>query len=247
LERGLLALGLPSQTIARNTRGCGDCGHCGSGCRIGAKQSTLRTYLVAAGDGGAEIVTGCSADRIQVKQGAVEGVIAQVEGGAVMVRAPMVALAAGALHSPAILLRSGLASEQAGRNLHLHPTGVVAGRYAEPTPGWVGVPQSVMGDAFADLSPGGDGAPGQGDGRERPHAPGRRGAGGGNAAHAAGHRYAGWLRSHAAGDRAARPGPECGRTVQRPPDVDLPYRQGSPILCGRSQPRRLGGEGAARY
>jgi len=154
LERGLLALGLPSQTIARNTRGCGDCGHCGSGCRIGAKQSTLRTYLVDACDGGAEIVTGCSADRIQVKQGAVEGVIAQVEGGAVMVRAPMVALAAGALHSPAILLRSGLASEQAGRNLHLHPTGVVAGRYAEPTPGWVGVPQSVMGDAFADLSPG---------------------------------------------------------------------------------------------
>lgn len=154
LERGLRALAVGCETIPRNTRGCGDCGHCGFGCRLGAKQSTLRTYLVDACDAGAEIVDGCAADRILVSQGAVEGVIAQVDGGAITVRAPMVALAAGALHSPAILLRSGLAREQAGGNLHLHPTTVVAGIYDEPTPSWAGVPQSVMSDAFANLSPG---------------------------------------------------------------------------------------------
>jgi choline dehydrogenase-like flavoprotein len=154
LERGLRALGLPSETIPRNVRGCGDCGHCGVGCRLGAKQSTMRTYLVDACDAGAKILDGCGADRILVRNGVIEGVLAQVDGGPLTVRSPLVALAAGALHSPAILLRSGIAIELAGKNLHLHPTAVVAGIYDEPTPGWVGVPQSVMSDSFADLSPG---------------------------------------------------------------------------------------------
>lgn len=154
LERGLRALALRCQTIPRNTRGCGDCGHCGFGCRVGAKQSTLRTYLVDACAAGAEIMDDCAADRLLVHNGAVEGVVARVAGGSVTVRAPLVALAAGALHSPALLLRSGVAHERAGRNLHLHPTTVVAGLYDEPTPSWAGVPQSVMSDAFADLNPG---------------------------------------------------------------------------------------------
>jgi len=154
LERGLRALNLEFRTIPRNVRGCGDCGHCGFGCRRGAKQSTLRTYLVDACHSGAQVVEGCEARRVELRDGRVDAVIARTEGGEFTVRARLVALAAGAIGSPAILLRSGIAAEQAGHNLFLHPTTAVSGLYDDPTPPWEGVPQSVVCEAFADLVPG---------------------------------------------------------------------------------------------
>jgi len=152
LERGSQALGLSSATIARNVKGCGDCGHCTLGCRRGAKQSTLRTYLVDACANGAEILVATEARRIETASGAVTGIVARVDGGDVRVRAPMVALAGGAILSPAILLRAGIAAEQAGRGFHLHPVAVTSGVYDEDLGGvWSGVPQSVLGDAFAEI------------------------------------------------------------------------------------------------
>lgn len=154
LERGLRELGLGARTIPRNVRGCGDCGHCGYGCRLGAKQSTLRTYLADACRDGAQIVTGCEARRIEVSGGSVTGVLARVAGGELHVRAPIVALAGGALLSPAVLLRSGLGGAHVGRHLALHPVAVVAGEYRDPIPAWQGVPQSVVSEAFDELTPG---------------------------------------------------------------------------------------------
>jgi len=151
LERGLGTLGLSSATIARNVSGCGDCGHCTLGCRRGAKRSTLRTYLVDACARGAEILHGTDARRIETADGHVTGVVARVAGGEIRIRAPLVALAGGALLSPALLLRSGIATAQAGRHLHLHPVSVAAGIYDEDLGGvWSGVPQSVLGDSFAE-------------------------------------------------------------------------------------------------
>src|SRR5256885_8970145 len=37
LARGLDAVGIPWRVIPRNVSGCGDCGHCGYGCRRGAE------------------------------------------------------------------------------------------------------------------------------------------------------------------------------------------------------------------
>ena len=151
LERGSRELGAATSTIARNVKGCGDCGPCTLGCRIGAKQSTMRTYLVDACANGAEILT-ADARRIEVEGGRVTGVTARVEGGEIRVRAPQIALAGGALLSPALLLRSGIATDQAGRHFHLHPVAVTSGVYDEDLGGvWSGVPQSVMGDAFAEI------------------------------------------------------------------------------------------------
>ena len=154
LERGLAQLGLLSSTIPRNVRGCGDCGHCGFGCRLGAKQSTLRTYLVDACRDGAEILHGCEAVRLELSQGRVTGVVGRVAGGELRVRAPLVALAGGSLLSPAVLLRSGIGGDQVGRHLALHPTVAVAGIYEQPVRLWSGVPQSVVSEAFADLTRG---------------------------------------------------------------------------------------------
>ena len=158
LERGLRVLGLASVTIARNVRGCVTdptavpaCGHCTLGCRRGAKRSTLRTYLADASARGAEILHSTEARRIETQGGRVSGVVARVAGGELRVRAPLVALAGGAIFSPALLLRSGIATAQAGRHFHLHPVAVTAGVYDEDLGGvWSGVPQSVLGDEFAE-------------------------------------------------------------------------------------------------
>jgi choline dehydrogenase-like flavoprotein len=152
LERGANALGLAPATIARNVKGCGDCGHCTLGCRRGAKQSTLRTFLADACAGGAEILAGTDARRIETANGAVTGVAARVDGGEITVRAPQVALAGGSIHSPAVLLRSGIATDQAGRGFHLHPVSITSGVYDDDLGGmWSGVPQSVVVNAFAEI------------------------------------------------------------------------------------------------
>jgi choline dehydrogenase-like flavoprotein len=158
LERGLRALGLSSATIARNVSGCitegsdlPACGSCTLGCRRGAKCSTMRTYLADACARGAEILHSTEARRIERQGGRVSGVVARVDGGELRVRAPIVALAGGALHSPAVLLRSDIATEHAGRHLHVHPVSITCGVYEEDLGGiWSGVPQSVLGDEFAD-------------------------------------------------------------------------------------------------
>ena len=152
LERGLATLGLTYDTIRRNTKGCGDCGPCALGCRRGAKQSTLRTYLADASRHGAEILHGCEATRIVTRDGRVDSVVARVAGGEITVRAPLVALAGGSILSPALLQRSGIATDVAGRNLFLHPVSVVAGVYDDRLEAWSGVPQSVMSDQFANIA-----------------------------------------------------------------------------------------------
>lgn len=151
LERGLEALGLPVTTIPRNVAGCGDCGPCAVGCRTGAKRSALRTWLADACRDGATILDRAEARRIVVEGGRAAGVVAAVPGGEVTIRARTVALAGGSILSPALLLRSGIATGTAGRTLHLHPVTAIAGVYDEPLDPWSGVPQSVLSEAFAEV------------------------------------------------------------------------------------------------
>ena len=151
LARGLDALGKPWSVIPRNARGCGDCGHCGYGCRAGAKRSSARTYVTDAVALGARIVTDCEARTITTANGSVTGVTAVADGRRITVRAARVVLAGGAIGTPALLLRSGLGGPTAGRRLFLHPVPAVFARYADPIRMWSGVPQSVVSDAFARL------------------------------------------------------------------------------------------------
>jgi len=152
LERGAGALSLSPKTIRRNVKGCGDCGHCTLGCRLGAKQSTLRTYLVDASAAGAEILTATEALRIETANGRVGDVVARGPSGELRIHARQVALAGGAILSPALLLRSGIAPDQAGRGFHLHPVSITSGVYDDDLGGtWSGVPQSALVDAFGEI------------------------------------------------------------------------------------------------
>ncbi len=151
LAAGLSALGLPVQVVPRNVRGCGDCGPCAVGCRRGAKLSSLRVHLAGACADGAMIFDRAEVRRILVEGGRAAGVVARVPGGEVTVRAPLVALAGGSVLSPAVLLRSGIATATAGRWLHVHPVAAVAATYDEPLAPWAGVPQGVMSEAHAEV------------------------------------------------------------------------------------------------
>lgn len=130
-------------------------GHMGFGDVTGSKQSTTRTYLADADQAGARILIGCRAERVRVEDGSAAGVEARLpDGRAVLVRAPQVVVACGALETPALLLRSGIGGPAVGRNLRLHPVAGLAGFYPDPQRAWWGPPQSVVVDEFADLAEG---------------------------------------------------------------------------------------------
>jgi choline dehydrogenase-like flavoprotein len=155
------ALGHRWMLLSRNARGCDpeQCGYCTFGCRLGAKQSAAVTWLAdAQRDGATQIVVRCRAERVLWQNGRVTGVDAVVteEGtGArhpVRIAAPTVVVAAGSIHSPALLLRSGLDLPALGRHLYLHPATSVAGVYEQRIETWKGPPQSVMCEDFSHLS-----------------------------------------------------------------------------------------------
>jgi choline dehydrogenase-like flavoprotein len=72
-------------------------------------------------------------------------------GAHVEVRAPIVVVAAGTIHTPLLLARSGLggASGELGRNLSLHPATAVFARMEEVVDMAKGVPQSFYVDEFS--------------------------------------------------------------------------------------------------
>ncbi len=145
LERGLERLGWHAAPLPRNVRGCpqdAGCGWCAFGCRTGAKQSTLVTYLEEAAAAGARLVVGADARRVLVAGGRAAGVEARAGGRhRLVVRARAVVAAAGAIETPALLLRSGLGG-QVGRHLRLHPGTAAMGVFAEPVRWWEGTLQA---------------------------------------------------------------------------------------------------------
>lgn len=160
LRDGCEELGYRWSMIQRNARNCDpkQCGYCTFGCRHGGKQSTAVTYLDDAQRfGEVSIVPRCRVERLVISDGRVTGVEAvsiDAETGCghtMQVRAPVVVVAAGAIHSPALLLRSGLDLPAIGHNLHLHPTTTVAGVYRETVAPWLGPPQSILCDEFSEL------------------------------------------------------------------------------------------------
>ncbi|HYG58311.1 MAG TPA: GMC family oxidoreductase N-terminal domain-containing protein, partial [Symbiobacteriaceae bacterium] len=152
LLAGCTALGYHATLLPRNVDGCGeDCGFCTFGCRAGAKQSTARTYLADAVRHGARIIPRADVRRVLMEGGRVTGVEALVDGHPLLVRAPRVVMAAGAIGSPAILLRSGLDNPNIGRHLHLHPVAAVLGSYAEPARPWSGRLLSAYSSHFSRI------------------------------------------------------------------------------------------------
>jgi choline dehydrogenase-like flavoprotein len=74
-----------------------------------------------------------------------------------VVRAPQIVVAGGALRSPAVLLASGLDHPAIGRHLRLHPVAVVGGIFDDPIDMWRGTMQAARSIEFSRSEPGRNG------------------------------------------------------------------------------------------
>lgn len=159
---GLEKLGYERGSIRRNVHGCVNLGYCGLGCPIDAKQSMLVTYLPDAVERGLDLLANASVRRLE-RDGSRIGT-ARVEifdpkldnptGRFFTVKAKVFALCAGAINSPALLLRSGLdGNGRVGKRTFLHPVLVSTALFEEPVNAFYGAPQSVYSHHFVEREP----------------------------------------------------------------------------------------------
>ncbi|HEX5393175.1 MAG TPA: GMC family oxidoreductase [Rhodocyclaceae bacterium] len=159
LALGLTRTGRQAHGVPRNVRGCWNLGTCGLGCPTNAKQSTLVACLPQALDRGGILLSRARVERL-VRQGdRINEVrlrpmdrkgqpIATAEE--VTVRARGVVLAAGAIGSPAVLLRSDLPDphKRVGMRTFLHPVVLSGAIFDRPIEGFYGAPQTIYSDDF---------------------------------------------------------------------------------------------------
>lgn len=152
IARGCDALGYAHHALARNAPGCDGQGLCCFGCPTEAKRSTNVSYVPAALDKGAQLLTGVKVEKVLVEGGRAVGVEADASGKRLQVRARAVVLACGALATPVLLQRQGLGgrSGQVGKNLSIHPAAAAIGVFEERVDGWNTVPQGYAIDEFKD-------------------------------------------------------------------------------------------------
>ena len=151
--------------VQRHNRGA--CPTCGSQCLFGCplskstqdnptrsgKQSMAVTYIPLALAAGARLYSNCTAEKIHTEKNRVVGVSAQLPSGKLDIQSKAVVLAAGAINSPQLWLKSRLpnTNRQVGKNLHLHPAVFVGGIFDETIDGHLGIPQSYYIDEFLNL------------------------------------------------------------------------------------------------
>jgi choline dehydrogenase-like flavoprotein len=158
LQEGCVKLGWHVDAMPRGVRRCAqgkECGYCGLGCRVGAKQSVVKTWLADAHQAGTRLVVRTRVDRVQIRDGAARGVEGRtVEGHRLQINSRAVIVACGAIHTPALLKRSGLQNPNIGKHLHLHPASAVFGVFDEELRPWEGVMQALYSDQHRDLDGG---------------------------------------------------------------------------------------------
>ncbi len=160
LLEGAAKLGWSPQLIHRSVKGCARLGYCHLGCPLDAKRCARTTYLADAVTAGAQVYADCRVKLVETDRGRVRAVTADVLDRATdRPRARLVAyarrgvlLAAGAINTPALLLRSkaGLDSGMVGRRTFLHPTVPLIAFYDQPIEAFYGAPQSVSVHHFAE-------------------------------------------------------------------------------------------------
>ncbi|MCJ0761701.1 GMC family oxidoreductase [Variovorax terrae] len=165
LRRGALKLGIPAEAIQRNVKGCWNLGSCGMGCPTNAKQSMLVTTIPAALDKGARLLVQTRAERFELANGRVTGLqcsavqangaLAEGPKAEIKIVAKHYVLAAGAINSPAVLLRSQAPDPHGrlGMRTFLHPVVMSAAVMEQPVQGWQGAPQSIYSDHFLETQP----------------------------------------------------------------------------------------------
>jgi choline dehydrogenase-like flavoprotein len=139
VEAGFNALGHELHPVRSYTDvNCTSCGSCLQGCASNAGKSTMNTYIAEAlARGLLELRADAAVERVLIEDSAEGSQATGVEyvdeaGERRTVRAQIVVVAAGALNTPQLLMRSGLDGSAVGRHLGLHPVRLVYGLFHEP-------------------------------------------------------------------------------------------------------------------
>ena len=158
LARGAEKLGIGFGHIRRNVKGCWNLGYCGMGCPTNAKQSMLVTTIPAALDRGATLYSRLRADRLRFEGNRISALDCLAlgpdgihpSGRRLHLRARHFVIAAGAIGSPALMLRSGIPDPYRllGKRTFLHPVVISSALMPEAINGYAGAPQSIYSDHF---------------------------------------------------------------------------------------------------
>jgi choline dehydrogenase-like flavoprotein len=165
LRRGAKVLGISSGEIQRNVKGCWNLGYCGMGCPTNAKQSMLVTTIPDALARGATLVTRARAWTIEHGNARATSLhcVGLDPGGTdptarkIIVHAPTFIVSAGAIGSPALLIRSKAPDPHGtvGKRTFLHPTVVSAALMPDRVDGFAGAPQAIYSDHYLERPPDG--------------------------------------------------------------------------------------------
>ena len=145
-----------------NVKGCRGSSLCNLGCPNQAKQGTNRVQLPRAERAGVEVVTRAEVLRIgpdrtlhvrvTAKPPGAKGAPSEWPPGDHRLRAELVVCAAGAVGTPALLLRSGFVASlpRLGRGFTCHPALILVGEHPHVITNDVGHPKSYFVDRAAD-------------------------------------------------------------------------------------------------
>ena len=153
--KGCRRAGYRAEQFPINVKDCQGSSLCNLGCANGAKQGTNRVQLPAAERGGVEVVTRAEALRIEERAVVVrisekngKGAPSEWPVGEYRIRAGMIVVAAGAVGTPALLLRSRLAGlpRGVGEGFTCHPAHILVAEHSRPITNDVGHPKSFFVD-----------------------------------------------------------------------------------------------------
>ncbi|MBM4388348.1 MAG: GMC family oxidoreductase, partial [Deltaproteobacteria bacterium] len=158
-KKGCEALGLKAAPIKRNMRNCNGCGFCMMGCPNYAHLSMELSYIPIAVENGCRVYTDCRAEFVVERKGRAAGVRGRFLDKKtkkptfdIEIKAKAVVVSCGAIGSPFLLLKSGIANKNkmVGKCFLNHPGAAVKGVFEERVEMWKGAPQGFECDDFLD-------------------------------------------------------------------------------------------------
>ena len=149
LRQGAEGLGLRGESMMHNRVGCQGLGTCLIGCPVHAKQNPRMVAIPKAVFAGARIYTRARAVKISKPRQELKEVTVHTldplgyhERGKLIIRAKIVIVAANAIASAELLLRSGIGNEHVGQNLILQPQLPILALFDERIAAFDGIPQA---------------------------------------------------------------------------------------------------------
>jgi len=159
LRSGAATMGWRGEVMMHNRVGCVGLGKCLVGCMVGAKRNPRMVAIPNAIAAGARILLRARAVRIDDATRDVKTVRVRTldpkgyhEQYELLVRAKLVVLAANAVASAQLLLRSGLGNEHVGQHLSLQPQLPITATFERDVELFHGIPQSYAVTEFEELA-----------------------------------------------------------------------------------------------